>query len=137
MSTLTALNAADNRLAGTIDTLTAAVAGVGAATLAAKQRLAAALDAARQRLASELTEVGEKNRFDVTCSKDGSLFKDPATITKYDAFAFYTTGDLTKDSEEFAYGFSASPDGRRSAYHNSYTVYVADADGTNARAMLR
>jgi Tol biopolymer transport system component len=40
--------------------------------------------------------------------------------------------DLTKDSKEFAYGFSASPDGRRIAYHKSYVIYVADADGTNA-----
>jgi TolB protein len=40
--------------------------------------------------------------------------------------------DLTKDSKEFAYGFSASPDGRRIAYHKSYQVYVADADGANA-----
>ena len=40
--------------------------------------------------------------------------------------------DLTKDSQEFAYGFSASPDGRRIAYHKSYQVYVADADGSNA-----
>jgi len=41
--------------------------------------------------------------------------------------------DLTKDSKEFAYGFSASPDGRRIAYHKSYQVFVADADGSNAR----
>ena len=41
--------------------------------------------------------------------------------------------DLTKDSQEFAYGFSASPDGRKIAYHKSYQVYVADADGSNAR----
>ena len=41
--------------------------------------------------------------------------------------------DLTKDSKEFAYGFSASKDGRRIAYHKSYQVYVADADGSNAR----
>ena len=40
--------------------------------------------------------------------------------------------DLTKDSQEFAYGFSASPDGRKIAYHKSYQVYVADADGSNA-----
>ncbi|WP_435008615.1 hypothetical protein P12x_005824 [Tundrisphaera lichenicola] len=40
--------------------------------------------------------------------------------------------DLTKDSKEFAYGFSASPDGRRIAYHKSYHVFVADADGSNA-----
>jgi TolB protein len=41
--------------------------------------------------------------------------------------------DLTKDSKEFAYGFAASPDGKRIAYHKSYQVYVADADGSNAR----
>jgi Tol biopolymer transport system component/photosystem II stability/assembly factor-like uncharacterized protein len=41
--------------------------------------------------------------------------------------------DLTKDSKEFTYGFSASPDGTRIAYHKSYQVYVADADGSNAK----
>jgi Tol biopolymer transport system component len=41
--------------------------------------------------------------------------------------------DLTKDSKEFTYGFSASPDGKRIAYHKNYQVYVADADGGNAR----
>ncbi len=41
--------------------------------------------------------------------------------------------DLTKDSKEFAYGFSASPDGRRIAYHKSYQVYVANADGSDAQ----
>ena len=41
--------------------------------------------------------------------------------------------DLTKDSKEFAYGFSGSPDGRRIAYHKSYKIYVADADGSHAR----
>jgi TolB protein len=41
--------------------------------------------------------------------------------------------DLTKDSQEFAYGFSASPDGRQIAYHKSYQVYVALADGSHAR----
>lgn len=41
--------------------------------------------------------------------------------------------DLTRDSKEFAYGFNASPDGKRIAYHKSYQVFVADADGTNAR----
>lgn len=41
--------------------------------------------------------------------------------------------DLTKESREFAYGFSASPDGKRIAYHKNYQVYVADADGLNAR----
>jgi Tol biopolymer transport system component len=41
--------------------------------------------------------------------------------------------DLTPESKEFAYGFSASPDGKRIAYHKSYRVYVADADGSRAR----
>ncbi|MHB1560022.1 MAG: TolB family protein [Isosphaeraceae bacterium] len=41
--------------------------------------------------------------------------------------------DLTLGSREFAYGFVASRDGRRIAYHRSYQVYVADADGSNAR----
>lgn len=41
--------------------------------------------------------------------------------------------DLTKDSKEFAYGFTSSPDAKRIAYHKSYQVYVADADGSNAR----
>jgi len=41
--------------------------------------------------------------------------------------------DLTKGSNEFAYGFSASLDGRRIAYHMSYQLYLADADGSNAR----
>jgi Tol biopolymer transport system component len=41
--------------------------------------------------------------------------------------------DLTKDSKEFAYGFSSSRDGRRIAYHKSYQVFLADADGARAR----
>jgi Tol biopolymer transport system component len=41
--------------------------------------------------------------------------------------------DLTKGSREFAYGFNASPDGRRIAYHKSYKIVIADADGSNAR----
>jgi Tol biopolymer transport system component len=41
--------------------------------------------------------------------------------------------DLTEESKEFAYGFSASPNGKRIAYHKSYQVYVADADGSNAK----
>jgi Tol biopolymer transport system component len=41
--------------------------------------------------------------------------------------------DLTRESKEFTYGFSAAPDGKRIAYHKSYQVYVADADGSRAR----
>ena len=44
--------------------------------------------------------------------------------------------DLTEGSREFAYGFNASPDGRRIAYHKSYKVYIADADGSNAREVV-
>lgn len=40
--------------------------------------------------------------------------------------------DLTKDSKEFAYGFSSSRDGQRIAYHKSYQVYLANADGSQA-----
>ncbi|MDP9173569.1 MAG: ThuA domain-containing protein [Planctomycetota bacterium] len=42
-----------------------------------------------------LTGLGAANGFDITCSKDGSLFSDPA-INDFDAFIFYTTGDLTE-----------------------------------------
>jgi TolB protein len=41
--------------------------------------------------------------------------------------------DLTTNSQEFAYGFSGSPDGKRIAYHMNYKIYIADADGSNAR----
>jgi Tol biopolymer transport system component len=41
--------------------------------------------------------------------------------------------DLTKASKEFSYGFSATRDGKRIAYHKSYQVFLADADGSNAR----
>lgn len=41
--------------------------------------------------------------------------------------------DLTKGSKEFTYGFSSSSNGKRVAYHKNYQVYVADADGSNAR----
>jgi len=41
--------------------------------------------------------------------------------------------DLTRESKEFAYGFNVSPDGKRIAYHKSYQVHIADADGSNAR----
>jgi len=41
--------------------------------------------------------------------------------------------DLSQGPDGFAYGFSASPDGSRVAYHKDYRVYVADADGSNPR----
>lgn len=42
-----------------------------------------------------LTELGARNNFEVTCSKDGSLFTT-AYLQQYDAYFFYTTGDLTQ-----------------------------------------
>ena len=42
-----------------------------------------------------LKELGEKNNIEFTCTKDGGVFT-PENIAKYDAFFFYTTGDLTK-----------------------------------------
>ena len=41
-----------------------------------------------------LTELGKKNNLAFTFTKDGSMFT-PENIAKYDAFCFYTTGDLT------------------------------------------
>jgi len=40
--------------------------------------------------------------------------------------------DLTANSKEFSYGFSASPDGQRITYHKNYQVYLANADGGQA-----
>ncbi|HZQ47708.1 MAG TPA: ThuA domain-containing protein [Verrucomicrobiae bacterium] len=42
-----------------------------------------------------LKELGEKNNFEFTFTKDGSVFT-PENIAKFDAFFFYTTGDLTE-----------------------------------------
>lgn len=41
--------------------------------------------------------------------------------------------DLAKDSNEFAYGFTATRDGERIAYHKDYQVFLANADGSNVR----
>jgi uncharacterized protein len=42
-----------------------------------------------------LTELGRQHGFEVTCTKDGSLFtKD--NLAKYDVIAFFTSGMLTK-----------------------------------------
>src|SRR3954451_21664310 len=56
-----------------------------------------------------LTDLGAKNGYDVTCSKDGTIFT-PENIAKFDVFAFYTTGDLTKDSDKYA--MKKGPDGK-------------------------
>jgi Tol biopolymer transport system component len=41
--------------------------------------------------------------------------------------------DLPRASTEFTYGFSATRDGKRIAYHKAYQVFVANADGSDAR----
>ena len=42
-----------------------------------------------------LTEMGDRHGFEVTATKDGGIFT-PASIARFDAFFFYTTGDLTQ-----------------------------------------
>ncbi len=42
-----------------------------------------------------LLELGQKNNLEFTFSKDGSLFA-PEYLAQFDAFFFYTTGDLTE-----------------------------------------
>jgi type 1 glutamine amidotransferase len=42
-----------------------------------------------------LTEIGKEHGFEVVASKDGRMF-DPDKIGQWDAFAFETTGDLTR-----------------------------------------
>ncbi len=46
-----------------------------------------------------LTEIGEEHGFEVVASKDGRMF-DPDKIGQWDAFAFETTGDLTKEGTD-------------------------------------
>lgn len=56
-----------------------------------------------------LTDLGAKHGFDVTCSKDGTIFS-PENIAAFDVFAFYTSMDLTKDSDKYA--TMKGPDGK-------------------------
>lgn len=39
--------------------------------------------------------------------------------------------DVSGDGGGFAYGYSASPDGKHICYHENYQLYVSDADGSN------
>lgn len=41
-----------------------------------------------------LIDLGNRNGFQFTCTKDGSIFT-PEKLAGFDAFLFYTTGDLT------------------------------------------
>ena len=58
-----------------------------------------------------LIDMGAKNGFEVTVSKDGSLFT-PEYLAKFDALAFYTTGDLTKDSDKYKMNPKLGADGK-------------------------
>lgn len=57
-----------------------------------------------------LTDLGARHGYEVTCSKDGRLFT-AENLKHYDIIAFYTTGDLTKDSDK--YGTKMGPNGKR------------------------
>src|SRR3954451_5809317 len=57
-----------------------------------------------------LTEIGKEHGFEVVASKDGRLF-DPDKIGQWDAFAFYTTLDLTQPGTDKTPPMSA--DGKR------------------------
>jgi type 1 glutamine amidotransferase len=57
-----------------------------------------------------LTDLGAQHGFDVTCSKDGNVFA-PGSIEHFDLYFFYTTGDLTKDSDK--YEMKKGPDGKK------------------------
>jgi hypothetical protein len=46
-----------------------------------------------------LTELGRKNNIQFTFTKDGRIFT-PENIARYDAFFFYTTGDLTEPGSD-------------------------------------
>ncbi|MGP8201502.1 MAG: ThuA domain-containing protein [Limisphaerales bacterium] len=46
-----------------------------------------------------LADLGEKNNIEFTFTKDGSVFT-PDNIANYDAFFFYTTGDLTQPGSD-------------------------------------
>jgi TolB protein len=41
--------------------------------------------------------------------------------------------DVSGQGGGFAYGYSASPDGKRISYHENYQVYIANADGGDKR----
>jgi type 1 glutamine amidotransferase len=46
-----------------------------------------------------VTDLGQKRGIEVTATKDGGVFSQP-TLSQYDAFFFYTTGDLTTAGQD-------------------------------------
>ena len=41
--------------------------------------------------------------------------------------------DVSGEGDGFAYGYSASPDGKRISYHENYQIFVANIDGSDKR----
>ncbi len=60
-----------------------------------------------------LIDIGKEHGFEVVASKDGRLF-EPDKIGEWDAFAFYTTGDLSKPGADGTPPLSA--DGEKALY---------------------
>jgi uncharacterized protein len=58
-----------------------------------------------------LTKLGEKAGLDVVCSKDGAVFD--GDLAQFDAFAFYTSGDLTGKCDRPQPGEPMSPEGKK------------------------
>lgn len=53
-----------------------------------------------------LTEIGRRDGYDVVCSQDGRVFD--GDLDQYSAFAFYTTGDLTRPAKDGSPPMSAA-----------------------------
>jgi type 1 glutamine amidotransferase len=64
-----------------------------------------------------LTELGQRHGFEVVCTKDGRVFD--GDLNKYDAIAFYTSGDLTKPNK--AKTPPMSPEGKKKLLHTIAT----------------
>ncbi len=71
-----------------------------------------------------LTDLGAKHGFDVTATKDGRVFT-PDNIAKYDAFFFYTTGDLTEPGRDK--NPPMSKEGKAAFWRRSGTARVLSA----------
>jgi type 1 glutamine amidotransferase len=56
-----------------------------------------------------LTELGKRHGFEVVCTKDGRVFD--GDLDRFDAIAFYTSGDLTKPNK--AQTPPMSPEGKK------------------------
>ena len=58
-----------------------------------------------------LVKWGRENGFDVECSKDGAVFD--GDLDQYDAFVFYSSGDLTGKCKRPQPGKPMSPEGKK------------------------